>query len=1464
MRKARLGGGLLLAGLLLGLGGAQGGVSIYGGQFMAGQAVNVEVYGGKGAVFRVERVLDPAAFLSSGQNPRQPVLSPGLKTQLVGSYRASQSRLSLGKLPSGVYLVRSGRSGGVVLVSRLGLIVKRDSSSALVYAADLKTGEPRQAQVWALHDGGLGQGEKGITIDGRWKLGRNVKESQTFLARRGDDWAVSGSAWNSYAAPTWLGHVYTDRPVYRPGHRVEFKGVLRKPGSLTPVANTPVLLRVTDPDGQEVLRQKVTTNVYGAVTAGLDLRLSARLGEYRVALLAPGEQDEGYGGVSGSFSVEEYQKPEYAVTVTPERRNAVQGEKVSVKVSARYLFGGVPGGAKVTYNVTRARYYPPGFDMDSLPPGEDEGADYGSDLVIQDTARLDTNGEFVLSLPLAKDREGQPVRYRIEAEVEDESRKPVSSQAQVIAYPAAVNVETQTGSYIYDAGKPITVSLDTRNLEGQGQAAQVTLQLVRQEWVKQAGQWAEKETVMDSEQVTTGASGKATAKLVTPRGGGYVVRARVKDAQGRTSTSDRFLWILSGDENWGWMTQDIGITLDKRQYAPGDTATVLVTNPNPGTPVLLTLEGDKLRSSTLLRGKGGVLTYRFKVTPDMSPNIFVAAAALHDGDRYSAEARVRVPRPDSALTVKITPDKARYVPGEAAKFNVEVQNARGQGVPAEVAVGVVDEAVYLVKRDNAPTLLQVFTAERDNQVGTQSSTDFSFEPLGPLALTPPRAPMSRAAFAQSKAEADPAQSDESPREIFRDTLIWVPKLVTDASGHAEVDVKFPDNLTTWIATARAHTREPRFGQATGSALVTKDVIARLSLPAFLVRGDRVTLGGIVNNTLKKNVTGIAKATLQGLSPVAGAVFGPSGAALNLAADGRVRQDLTVKAPQVGLANVVFSARTNGGSDALKLPIPVKARGYEETKTLVGSARQPTVTFTLPAGTNPATVKLNVSATPSLLSAVTPALEFLLGYPYGCTEQTMSRFLPALLAKQALGAGTLPEDVTASQLNEYTELGLARLAKFQHQDGGWNFWEYDDSTLEMTAYVTEGLLRAKAVGARVDNAMLDRALKYLSRTVKSSKERQADRARAYRALAQAGRVNTPELLAFSRRADLVPYSLANTAMALKSAGQAQAAKATLERLKARRLSGNGLVHWKGSSNDTWISYWDDNSNQVTAAALEALALLEPQSKLIPGASQWLLTQRRGPQWLSTQDTASVIVAALSLPRGQAGAPQALTVQVDGQKLGQLEVKGRSASLERSVPLGAGRHTVTLPGAATGTIFSAEVKYAREPANLGGINNGIAVTRQYEKLTARWDAKNERYTYSRTPLMQNGTLKDVKVGDLVLVTLTIDPKQDFSRYLLVSDPIPAGTKAMDERSLVIAGLAEPDEYGWDDWNYWYSGRDLRDDRVDLYAAYLSGRGKMTYLLRVQTPGTFTALPTHAFQMYDPDVEGYGPAATFTVKP
>ncbi len=384
-------------------------------------------------------------------------------------------------------------------------------------------------------------------------------------------------------------------------------------------------------------------------------------------------------------------------------------------------------GARVNYNVTRAPYYPPGFDSDSLPPG-DEGRDYVSDLVIQEETRLNANGDLDLTLPLERDPDGQPVSYRIEAKVEDESRRTVSAVAQVIAFPASLNVEASTDVYVYDAGKPIRVSLDTRDLKGVGRAAPVTLDLIRQtyDYDKKKKIWVLSETRLARSQVQTNAAGTATSTLSTARGGGYLMRATVRDAQGRASTFENFVWLLKPSEDYGWNYRDLTLQLDRKRYAPGDTATVLVGNPKPGAPVLVTLEGDKLRSSTVLRGTGAVLTYRFPVTADMAPNISVAAATLSDGQFYSNEARVRVPRVGAALTVKVTPEKARYAPGDTGKFNVDVKTADGKGVAGKVALSVVDGAIYLVQRDNSTPIAQVSDAPRSNAVGTNSSLNFYF------------------------------------------------------------------------------------------------------------------------------------------------------------------------------------------------------------------------------------------------------------------------------------------------------------------------------------------------------------------------------------------------------------------------------------------------------------------------------------------------------------------------------------------------------------------------------------------------------------------------------------------------------------------------------------------------------------------------------------------------------------------
>jgi uncharacterized protein YfaS (alpha-2-macroglobulin family) len=96
-------------------------------------------------------------------------------------------------------------------------------------------------------------------------------------------------------------------------------------------------------------------------------------------------------------------------------------------------------------------------------------------------------------------------------------------------------------------------------------------------------------------------------------------------------------------------------------------------------------------------------------------------------------------------------------------------------------------------------------------------------------------------------------------------------------------------------------------------------------------------------------------------------------------------------------------------------------------------------------------------------------------------------------------------------------------------------------------------------------------------------------------------------------------------------------------------------------------------------------------------------------------------------------------------------------------------------------------------------------------------------------------------------------------------------------VPAGFSAVNETGWNFqpgrairffqnywyWNYWYSGREIYQDRVELYADTFGGEQEFTVYLRAQTPGTFTALPTTADLMYDPSVRGRSSAATLTIK-
>jgi len=160
----------------------------------------------------------------------------------------------------------------------------------------------------------------------------------------------------------------------------------------------------------------------------------------------------------------------------------------------------------------------------------------------------------------------------------------------------------------------------------------------------------------------------------------------------------------------------------------------------------------------------------------------------------------------------------------------------------------------------------------------------------------------------------------------------------------------------------------------------------------------------------------------------------------------------------------------------------------------------------------------------------------------------------------------------------------------------------------------------------------------------------------------------------------------------------------------------------------------------------------------------------------------------------------------------------------------------------------VSYFAEADSFSPQTEHFRIKRLYERLTPVYDEASQSYSYDRSLLSSS-----VNAGDYVLVTVSIDPEDNY-RYVMVNDPLPAGFRVIeDDQAFRITGL-EP-RYGYDfyGWNYWYDGRDIRDERIDFYFSYLGDSVSFSYIMRAETPGEYAALPTQAWLMYEPEIKG-----------
>ena len=386
-----------------------------------------------------------------------------------------------------------------------------------------------------------------------------------------------------------------------------------------------------------------------------------------------------------------------------------------------------------------------------------------------------------------------------------------------------------------------------------------------------------------------------------------------------------------------------------------------------------------------------------------------------------------------------------------------LKDSEGKPVPgADLSFGVVDEAIYSLYPDTSGDMVKRLYPDRYVYAEVTSSLQYYFS--GRAGEKSPMLAERRSRYNPRMAQVKPGNDVVQPkvRKAFPDTAYWAPDVRTDAQGHAKVTIIFPDSLTTWRATVRAVTADSKAGSQIDRVIVRKNVIVRMGTPRFMRKGDEITIPVIAHNYLDTAKQMQLQLEVHGLDAVAGS---PQTITVPSKGDGVAQWRL--KASEIGTAKLLAKALTNEESDALEITFPVEPSGVPVTPPVEtvrlskrnGLAQTP-VNF--PANTDPTAHVLHVEISPSIAGSIFPALAYLTSYPYGCTEQTMSSFLPNVIVAETLKKLNVTGRVDENDLKAKVQAGLDRLKDYQHDDGGWGWWKEDESRVFMTAYVVSGL------------------------------------------------------------------------------------------------------------------------------------------------------------------------------------------------------------------------------------------------------------------------------------------------------------------------------------------------------------------------------------------------------------------------
>ncbi|MBL7543121.1 MAG: hypothetical protein JNL11_04860 [Bdellovibrionaceae bacterium] len=1030
----------------------------------------------KGFRLRSEIVLNPET-----QDKKKDFDIPGFEDyySYMDSSRLSTKMVNLPKLPSGFYLIQviQGNSEGQVVLAVNDLIgYMQRSNETLIYRIFDRAAQPvPNAQISIRNLAGTWVSEVKTNADGEVRVNGAKDNDLLTVVSSSQGTAIIDSEYFSTQVSFPDMYLFTDRPLYRNGDTVYFKGILRNlvngRSQLNPEKNS-VKIEIYNVSDEKVSASTTAKfSEFGTFNGTLKINIADKPGVYRVvAKLNKIEH-------ASELRVKEYVKPVYFLTLLNDKETAKPGDKLKFKVQAERYAGGFPKILNASVSVLRTRIESAQWVDDSGLGETGSVTTYGFDrdrgarpmvtetIVPEVQIKFDEKGfsEFEVEIPSnLSGPKNLNYQYRVEVYTQDVDDNIIYGSKSFYDLASEVSTLAVFNKIVVESGKDAQLTVMSKSFSGKSMPdmdGEVKFVL--------------KDKTIQIKKIRT--NSKGIAKVDLPEDSSLIgeLRADVTLWDKRKNPDTKSAEIVLTGKTPGVVAvsgEEVRLLTNQKEVSIGDTVKIFVALPDKWGAlgshtghVFLTLAGPKIFQNRVIPVNGRSIWINEKVLPEYGNQIYFVLSYAHPERGWiEKRASFKILDPDKRLKVQWLSKSENVIPGSEQKIKFKTLGSDGKGIKAEVALAVVDQSVLDIQPEFRPKLDEFFYPLTRLNLMSFYSSHFQGYGYGEAI----------AKLFQPNHVLAASKNQSKPMDI-KDTAFWKANIVTNESGEGEVKFLMPGNQTIWRVTAVVVDKNGRFGESTTQFKSQLPVTLLVGYPPFLRSEDKSRLRvNIAGNDLTQETA--VKYSAQSEDKSILELPQKADLTISLKPKQQVSESLNIHVAETNadittsfIGNLEFNKSKLGFKDLIRI-LP--------RSTLVNDFYFPdSNSFKLTLEKDEKVQALELQVYNDLTSILFANMEWMVRYPYGCVEQTINttvsnKIISDILSKAKSKGMSLTEaqEKTLKLATDNSDIGRRRLLQFQSKTGGFSWFpDSGEQDINMSLLVMLNL----ALSERISHANL---------------------------------------------------------------------------------------------------------------------------------------------------------------------------------------------------------------------------------------------------------------------------------------------------------------------------------------------------------------------------------------------------------